>query len=190
MAHYVRRPTPRSDFGGSGYLDSVMAPRGSCWEEFNTKDLWKQRISVPNATGAHKLGWTILNKNREPAVLFSLYQNSIDGFVATRTMSIPARPTFSIMNEMHDVFSTSAYKKMSAPETGFPFEMPGLKQFNEDMEEMSEFLVDEMSQWFRSSEHFSMVMAHVYMAVSGDVMNWLGKAQTRPSAPGPGQPGN
>lgn len=189
MAHYVHRPAPRFDFGGSGFLTRIAAPSDSCWKKYKNVELQKEQIRVPNSAGPHELGWVIIQKKREPVVMFSLYQKSMDGFVPVQTKFMPARPTFSILNEMCDLFG-SGTKNMSAPMTDLTFDMPGYKDFQEAMNDSTAFMIDEMMGWFKGSEHFGAVMAHVYLAVSGDVMNWLAKAQTGPSAPHPGQPGN
>lgn len=193
MSKNIRRPALRSDFEGPGYLSGIKAPPDSCWKSINARELWRHHMRVRHSSGAHELSWIIREKNQEPLVLFALQQKTIDGFVATRTKQFAARPVFSLMNEMEEVFGAGR-KKFTAPaSTAFErcrTDMPGLREFQEGIEDMQNFLVDEMGQWLRPDDNVKKLIERVYLAVSGDVMHWLSQPKIRPAGPRPGQPGN
>ncbi len=186
------RPKSNFNYGGPGYLSRIQPPAGSCWSRLDFKDIAQQRIEVRHSAGAHELGWVIRDKAGEPNVLFTLYQQTHDGFIAVRTKAIPARPVFSVTNEMIEVFGAGT-RTMAEPASPLfarcALTMPDLKEFQDDIEDMTLFMGDEMLQWFRNDIHFRALAKKVYTAVSGDVSQWLSRPQTR-LPPRPAQPGN
>lgn len=191
MSKNIRRPALRSDFEGPGYLSGIKAPPDSCWKSINARELWRHHMRVRHASGAHELSWTIRDKDQEPLVLFALQQKTIDGFVATRTMQFAARPVFSLINEMQDVFGAGRKKFTVPASTAFErcrIDMPGLFEFQEDIADMQKFLVDEMGQWLRHDDHVKKLIERIYLAVSGDVMTHLSRAPKGVIPPRPAQP--
>lgn len=187
----MRRNFPRSPHDDKGVLVGVKPPRDSQWDKVNSVTLWDTPILVPQSSGEHELGWVILNTNNVPKVLFSLYQKSMDGFVPVRTLTIPARPTFAILDDMNRVHQ----KRDAAPPSEtlpdiFNLPVPTHAEYHAAMQEMSEYLFREMTAWLRPGDNTGKLCAVIYLAVSTDVQNWLARTPSPAKSPGPGQPGN